>query len=285
MTKHVILPGQTLLAAKRTVSEILDGTGFKEADSDAELLLFDACGFDRKSWFLKRDEALGTEEAERLRLYLERRLKGEPVQYITGKAWFYGRSFAVDPSVLIPRFDTEVCMYEALKVIRGGERVLDLCTGSGCIIITLALEKKITAFGSDISEKALITAKKNMSALGASCEFIKSDLFENVSGKYDIIISNPPYIRTDEIELLDAEVRDYEPVSALDGGSSGLVFYERIIEAAPRFLEAHGRLIFETGYDEAESVASMMTQRGFSFVCIVKDLSGHQRAVTGIWEK
>lgn len=285
MMKHVILPEQTLLAAKKGLSEILKNAGFPEADADAELLLFDACGIDRKGWLLKRDRAIGEAEAKRLSLYLERRLKGEPVQYITGKAWFYGRSFMVDSSVLIPRFDTEVCMYEALKVIKGGERVLDLCTGSGCIIITLALEKKISAFGSDISEEALLTAKKNMSALGASCEFIKSDLFAAVSGKYDIIISNPPYIRTDEIGRLDAEVRNYEPRGALDGGESGLVFYERIIEEAPRFLNTSGRLIFETGYDEAESVANMMTKRGFSSVCTVKDLSGLQRAVTGIWEK
>ena len=167
----------------------------------------------------------------------------------------------------------------ALELLNEGDEVLEIGAGSGCLIITLALEKNIKASACDVTEKALAVASQNAKDLGAECAFIKSDLFENVKGTFNMIVSNPPYIKTADIEGLDAEVKDYESKEALDGGADGLDFYRRIAKEAPKHLKADGWLLFEIGYDQAKDVEAILKDAGFGYIEVSKDLSGKDRVV------
>ena len=273
----------TVSEAADIVKSKLKKAGFAEAENEARLLTAAAAGIDVKRFLLSKDEILPEEAEKKLEDFLKRRLKHEPVQYITGTAGFYGRDFQVKPGVLIPRFDTEVLVEETLKAIKDGDRVLDVCTGSGCIITTLALERTIEAFGSDISEEALSCAAANAQRLSADVSFMKSDLLDDIDGKFDIIVSNPPYIKTRELARLERQVAAYEPASALDGGPDGCDFYRRLVNDAPAHLNEGGRLLFEIGYDEAGTVSLLMQDAGFTDTAVVQDLSGHNRVVYGTW--
>ncbi len=251
-----------------------------DAKLDAWYLFSHAFHMNRTAYLLNEDKR--AEEAESL-YYMElikRRAEHIPLQYITGTQEFMGLEFAVTPDVLIPRQDTEILAEEALKLCEG-RSVLDLCTGSGCIIISIArLGKPARTTGTDISPKALKVATDNAARLGARTEFIQSDLLERVEGSYDIIVSNPPYIPTGEIETLMPEVKDHEPVLALDGDEDGLRFYRRIAAQSREHLRPNGRLLLEIGYNQGKAVKQILTQEGFADISIRKDLSGHDRVVT-----
>ena len=197
--------------------------------------------------------------------------------------YFCGLTFHVDSSVLIPRQDTETAVETALPYLTPDSRVLDLCTGSGCIIITLAKQAGLRdAAGSDISGKALAIAARNARELGCpDIRFIQSDLFEKITGRYDMIISNPPYIPSDVIGGLMQEVRDHEPHSALDGGADGLDFYREITAQAGAHLTPGGILLTEIGYDQGETAAALFEEAGFADVKAVRDLAGNNRVVYG----
>ena len=272
----------TLAEAAHLARKKLEKAGFAEAKTEAEILVCHAAGLDRKAYPVNRERILSEEEEKRLEGCLKRRLTSEPVQYITGSAPFYGRDFAVNKYVLIPRFDTEILAEAALKELKDGEAVLDLCTGSGCVGITLALEKPVQVTCSDISEGALAVAADNAARLGADCTFVLSDLFEAVSGTFDVITANPPYIRTVELVRLERQVRDYEPKSALDGGADGCDFYRRIAAAAPDYLKEGGRLFLEIGDREAKEVTGILEEAGFEAITVVKDLAGLDRVVTAV---
>ena len=203
-----------------------------------------------------------------------------PLQHLTGIQSFMGMEFEVNGNVLIPRQDTEILVEEVMKDGAVGASILDLCTGSGCIILSLLkYVNESDGTGTDISEAALETAVANASRNGISAHFIKSDLFEAVSGKYDVITSNPPYIRSSDIEGLMPEVRDHDPLLALDGGEDGLVFYRRIINEAVDYLKPAGRIYLETGFDQGEQVKEMFMDRGIKDAEIIKDYSGLPRVV------
>ncbi len=205
-----------------------------------------------------------------------------PLQYLIGTQEFMGYPFMVTPDVLIPRQDTEIVLEEVIRQGKHPKKILDLCTGSGCIAISLSLIlKPDLCMGTDISEKALKVAKANGENLSPMVKFIKSDLFENVEGTYDLIISNPPYIRTKECKQLMPEVRNHEPMLALDGKEDGLYFYRKIIKKAGHYLEAGGMLAFEIGYDQGNDVKELMETQGFVSVEIKKDLAGLDRLVFG----
>lgn len=188
--------------------------------------------------------------------------------------------------VLIPRQDTEILVEEALRGLPKDARILDLCTGSGCILISLLVTREdCTGIGADLSEKALQVAEKNGAQAGGRASFVKSNLFENIEGTFDVIASNPPYIRTDVIETLMPEVRDHEPRMALDGSADGLVFYRKITEQAGSYLKEGGKLCFEIGYDQGDEVRELMETHGFADVQVLKDLAGLDRVVAGIWHK
>ena len=195
-----------------------------------------------------------------------------------------GLEFLVNEHVLIPRQDTEILVEEVLRELTDGSRILDLCTGSGCILLSLLnYSNDCVGTGSDISEKALETARRNARKLGISAQFLHSDLFDEVEGRYDFIVSNPPYIASGEIPGLMEEVRLHEPLCALDGHEDGLFFYRRIIAESPEHLVRGGSLYLEIGWDQAAAVKALMEETGFHEVRITKDYAGLDRVVSGVW--
>ena len=214
---------------------------------------------------------------------LKMRQEGLPLQYILGREDFYGRTFTVLEGVLIPRQDTEISVEVILKILKNNniKNLLEIGCGSGIVSITLDLETKgqvdITAV--DISPQAIKNTNVNKNNLKSNIKILESNLFEEINEKFDLIYSNPPYIKSHEIENLQVEVREHEPRLALDGGSDGLYFYRKIIKDAPNFLNSHGYLVFEIGYDEAEDISSIMREN-FDLE-IYKDLNNLDRVVVG----
>lgn len=215
--------------------------------------------------------------------YANRRAEGEPLQYILGVWEFMGLEFSVNPDVLIPRADTET-LVETLLKHRGGMNLLDICSGSGCIALSAAhYNKNIHAVGLDISTAAITLAEKNAEKLNLNdrVRFLQSDIMSDIpSGIFDVIVSNPPYIKHNLIDGLQNEVKLHEPHIALDGGADGLDFYRRIVDIAPRLLCEYGELYFEIGYDQADEVSHMMSS-AFTDISVIKDLGGNDRVVFG----
>lgn len=270
----------------------LNNAGIKEYKSDAYILFEHALGISKTMFFVKSNDKVDEESSSVLKLKgnVEKRCERIPVQYITNSQEFMGLEFYVDENVLIPRFDTEVLVEEVLKYIKGFEGlpdVLDMCTGSGCIAISLAKlgnTGKVTA--SDIHEGSIEVAKRNAKSNEVEINFVKSDLFDLLEGtSFDIIVSNPPYIRTEVLETLMTEVIDHEPVRALDGTEDGLMFYRKITKAAVKHLNRPGYLAYEIGHDQGDDVAEIMKSNGFVDVKVIKDLAGLERVVTGFITK
>lgn len=264
--------------------ERLIGAGISEGKYDAWALMEFAFDMEKSYYFLHEDDRIEEEQSEKYRKLIAEREKRIPLQQILGSAWFMGYEFYVNDQVLIPRFDTEILVEEAGKRLKPGMQILDLCTGSGCILLSLLAEHKnlqINGTGADISSRALAVAKENRKRLNVQADFVESDLFSEIRGSYHMITSNPPYIVTGEIEKLMPEVRDHEPHLALDGKEDGLYFYRKIVEQAPSYLEPDGWLCLEIGYDQGEALKRMMEQSGYENIQIVKVLAGLDRVVTG----
>jgi release factor glutamine methyltransferase len=229
------------------------------------------------------DEDLLEEQVSEYENTLKKRAEHVPLQYIVGETEFMGLKFKVNSNVLIPRQDTETLVEEALKVVKPGMKVLDLCTGSGCIIISILHNvSEVEGYAIDISKQALLVAKENAKLNEVQVMFERSDLFDNVTGTFDVIVSNPPYIRTEEIAKLMPEVSHFEPIEALDGKEDGLYFYRRIIEQCREYLNPQGKILFEIGYDQGEEVSSLLREAGFYGVQIIKDLAHNDRVVCGM---
>lgn len=250
-----------------------------DAEIDAWYLLSYVFGISRTDLLLQGDRSVIDVDAQRYIKMVGMRAEHTPLQYITGSQEFMGLEFKVTPEVLIPRQDTENLVEEVLKLCNG-KSVLDMCTGSGCIIISIArLGKPGKAVGVDISTKALKVAMENAVNLGAEIEFFNSDLFHQVEDRYDIIVSNPPYIPTMVVKELMPEVKDHEPVLALDGDEDGLSFYLRIASQSKEHFNANGMLFLEIGHDQGNDVREILLQEGFADIIIKKDLSGLDRVV------
>ena len=274
----------------------LKEAGLEEYNTDAWLLLSFVTGVSRAYYYAHPEEDVNEHDREKYRRLINKRSRRIPLQHLTHEAFFMGHVFYVDENVLIPRQDTETVVLECLKALEGIKEpcILDLCTGSGCILTSILLERTdASGTGVDISAKALSVAERNAEALGTAerSEWILSDLFsspgfnENTSHstpKYDILVSNPPYIRTGILPSLMEEVRDHDPGIALDGGEDGLTFYRRITEGAPRCLKPGGILLYEIGFDQADEVKMLLEHAGFEDIRVVKDLSGQDRAVSGV---
>ena len=264
--------------------DTLNKSGFAEAESDSRLIFEYIAGIDRVKLTLEGDRELEPGVEEKLKAALDKRLTHMPVQYITGYQNFMGLEFMVSKDVLIPRMDTETLVEEVLRLGLSNVRVLDICTGSGCILLSiLKYVYGSSGVGVDISDGALGVAKANSEALGIDATFIKSDMFENIpkDERFDIVVSNPPYIRSDVIGTLMSEVKDYEPLLALDGSEDGLKFYRIIADRAPEYLNNGGMLFLEIGYDQGAEVSALLTAAGFMDVEVIKDLSGLDRVVSG----
>lgn len=219
-------------------------------------------------------------QAQKVLENAKKRADGVPLAYIIGNSEFFGRTFDVSPQTLVPRPETELLVEEVVKIAREENvgDILDIGTGSGAIAVTLALETTANVTAVDISEGALGVAKKNAEKLGASVKFVHSNLFENVEGVFDIIVSNPPYIKSSVIPTLDIEVKNHEPILALDGGEDGLDFYRKIIAEAPKFLKVNGVLAFEIGYDQGAELGALL-QKDFENIRVIKDYNKLDRIV------
>lgn len=264
---------------------ILREAGIDEADLDARLLLEYICATSRNDLLVHGDRQVEEDLTGRYQELVAKRAGRIPLQHLTGVQEFMGLEFQVDGHVLIPRQDTEILVEEALKNVHDGMRILDLCTGSGCILISLLrYSNDCTGVGVDISAEALEVAGKNAERLLGSARdigFLQSDLLEKVEGDFDMIVSNPPYIPVGEIDSLMPEVQKFEPLLALDGGDDGLVFYSRILEGVKSCLKRGGMLFFEIGCDQAKAVAGLMAETGFLEIQVVKDYAGLDRVVYG----
>ena len=253
-----------------------------DADLDAWYLLEWCTGVSRSHYLAYPDEIISHDQEEQYRASLVKRERRIPLQQITGEQEFMGLSFYVNEHVLIPRQDTEILVEETARFLKDGMQLLDLCTGSGCILLSLLhLKPGVEGTGVDLSPEALKVAEKNRERLGAKAALIQSDLFDKIEGAFDVIVSNPPYIKRAEIETLMDEVRLHEPYMALDGHEDGLYFYRKIAEEAPKYLRAGGGLFLEIGCDQGACVAELLRQQGFADVKVVKDLAGLDRVVEG----
>ncbi|MEE1078630.1 MAG: peptide chain release factor N(5)-glutamine methyltransferase [Agathobacter sp.] len=262
--------------------KILSMAKIEDAKNDAWLLLSMACKIDHTYYYVHMDEDLTVEQTKEYESLVKKRAERIPLQYITGEQEFMGFTFHVNSSVLVPRQDTETLVEEAIKVIRPGMKVLDMCTGSGCILISIMKNvPDIEGLGCDISKQALIVAKENAKLNEVSANFERSDLFENVMETYDVIVSNPPYIPTEEILTLMPEVSQFEPMQALDGREDGLYFYRKIVKECRNYLKPNGMILFEIGHDQGKAVSEMLTYAGFKEVSVVKDLAKNDRVVIG----
>lgn len=276
----------TLRETLKAGEERLRQAGVPDAAHDAWELFADACEMEKSCYFLHENDKIKEIWEKRYGEMIEKRAQRIPLQQILGTAWFMGYEFAVNEQVLTPRFDTEILVEEAARHLKPGMKILDVCTGSGCILLSLLAEYRdmeLTGLGVDLSAGALSVAKENQKRLAIEAEFIQSDLLEKVTGVYDLIVSNPPYIATKEMENLMPEVREHEPWMALDGKEDGLFFYRKIVEAAGGYLKKEGWLCFEIGYDQGEAVRRMMEDAGYEKVSVIRDLAGLDRVVQGQW--
>ncbi len=274
--------------------------GIEEAALDARLLLEHVCGTNRNDLLVHGERSITQEQEEKYLQMIGKRQNRIPLQHLTGEQDFMGLTFKVNEHVLIPRQDTEILVEEVLRKLHDGMRILDMCTGSGCILISLLhYSNGCKGVGADISENALVVARENGARIlgdekigqsGGDDEkncvtFVHSDLFEHITGKYDVIVSNPPYIRSDVIPTLMPEVKDHEPMQALDGTEDGLHFYRLIIEQSKEYLVRGGELYFEIGHDQAAEVRELMQMAGFVEITVVKDYAGLDRVVHGTYAK
>ena len=265
----------------------LQTAGIEEATLDARLLLEAVCGTNRNDLLVHGEQSVTPEAEEKYLGWIGQRAERIPLQQLTGEQDFMGLTFAVNEHVLIPRQDTEILVEEVLKELHDGMRVLDMCTGSGCILLSLLhYSNACEGLGVDLSADALEVAEQNAETLldAANADrvhFLQSDLFDKVEGKFEIIVSNPPYIRTEVIETLSEEVRAHEPYQALDGKEDGLYFYREIVRKSGSYLKPGGHLLFEIGYDQAEAVSMLMQTQGYEEIEVIRDLAGLDRVVKG----
>ncbi len=278
----------TVMEVCKAMADKLAAAGIEDSQSDSKILFEYITGVNTNELYLNPDKELSDESVNECMEAVNKRIDHIPVQHITGRQEFMGLEFAVNEHVLIPRLDTEVLVEEAMRIELSHLRILDMCTGSGCILLSLLhYSHDCEGVGVDISPEALEVARMNADRLGIDAEFVLSDLFDGLKDNkltYDLIVSNPPYIPTDVIPTLMEEVKEHEPILALDGSADGLDYYRRIISESPAFITKGGNLMFEIGYDQGEAVSGLMRDAGYSDVEVVKDLSGLDRVVRGRWE-
>jgi release factor glutamine methyltransferase len=282
----------TIETVLRWASDDFRGRGIESPRLDAELLLGRALSCTRIQLIADAKRALEASELARFRDLVKRRRAREPTAYILGEREFYGRRFRVDRRVLIPRPDTETLVEVALDRTRDRSmsmRALDLCTGSGCVAITIARERTTSlVFATDVSDDALVVARDNALRLGAyNVAFRRGDLFAAVDAslRFDLVTANPPYVAAGEIASLQPEIRDYEPLLALAGGDDGLATVRRIVEGARPHLADAGRLVLEVGFGEAAATAELLAGAGFVQIETRRDYGRIERVVSGVLER
>ena len=284
---------KTLRDAVNYGKQFLEDFGIENAQYDATELLLLVMGISRTQYLINSMDKIDSGKLAEYAELINKRAEHIPLQHITGIVNFYGREYKVNANVLIPRQDTEILVEEVMKLTNSESRVLDMCTGSGCIIISLAASGHTSENGAvaiDISDDALKVADYNKKYNNADyIKLIKSDMFssseceqyKNEDNRFDVIVSNPPYIPTKDIDELSEEVRLHDPVLALDGDKDGLKFYKAITKQSVNYLKENGYLCYEIGYNQAEDVRNIMEQCGYSGIRVIKDLAGLDRVVIG----
>ena len=267
----------------KKAEEKLKEAGVVDFAVDSWLLAEFVFKINRTGFYMDPMMTVSKERADKYMELVGIRASKIPLQHITGSQEFMGLDFKVNEDVLIPRQDTELLVENAItyiKSVKGNVDVLDMCTGSGCIAISIdKLCDNAQVVGADISKKALEIAEINNKENSAGVDFIESDLFENIKECFDVIVSNPPYIESEKIEKLMPEVRDFEPRIALDGTKDGLEFYRNICNNLSRYLKEQGAVFFEIGYNQGRSVSKILNEQGFEKVKIIKDYSQNDRVV------
>ena len=265
-----------LIDCKKQVIDIFKKSNIDE--QEVNILFCEALNCLKTDLLTKTE--LTNKQYEKIKSAVKKRLKGMPIQKIFGRAYFYGYTFKVNKNVLCPRPETELLVEESLKFVKDNNNVLDLCTGSGAIALSIAKNSNAKVFASDISKKALKVAKFNAKNLNSNVSFIKSNMFNSITQKFEIIVSNPPYIKSEDIQNLDAEVKKYDPVISLDGGHDGLDFYTIIANQSKKYLNKNGVVLVEVGFDQAQDVKNIFEQNGFACY-IKKDYNNIERIVVG----
>lgn len=281
--------GETIGQHINSASKRLMAAGIDNYNSEAKILMMFLLNVSPSDLFMQSIEELDDVTARRYKKLVDKRMTHYPLQYIIGFTYFMDYRFSCKEGVLIPRYDTENVVLDALSIAPDRKmRVLDMCTGSGCIGISFYKQREEMGYNdkvimSDISPEALELASKNAAENDADVRVIESDLFDafNEDYKFDMIISNPPYIKTEDIWRLDSDVKDYEPMLALDGMEDGLYFYREIIGEAPKYLKKDGCLVLEIGFDQADDVGMLLEKTGFKDITIKQDLSGLDRVAHG----
>lgn len=272
----------TYREAVEFATKCLTDAGVPDAALDAWYLLQMVCRIERSYYYVHGEEDITQDAQKEYEIAVQKRAEHIPLQYIIGEQEFMGLRFKVNSNVLIPRQDTETLVEQVLKIVKPGMKVLDLCTGSGCVLISvLKNAPELIGMGSDISKTALLVAKENAKLHEVDAEWVRSDLFDNITETFDVIMANPPYIPTGEILSLMPEVRDFEPENALDGGADGLDFYRKIAGQVKDYLNPGGYVYMEIGYDQGEAVSELMRNAGFTEVEVIKDLARNDRVVKG----
>jgi len=287
VTQAAAQPPWTIETIIRWATDDFRGRGIDSPRLDAELLLAHALGATRMQLIVDSKRPLAPPELARFRELVKRRRVREPVAYLLGEREFYGRKFRVDKRVLVPRPDTETLVEVALRRSRDRSmsmRALDVCTGSGCVATTLGRERVTSrVLATDLSDDALVVARDNALRLGAyNVAFRRADLFDGIAGAFDVITANPPYIPTAEIATLDADVRDFEPRGALDGGADGLDLVRRVVDGARALLEYGGVLAVEVGAGQAGEARTCFERSGYVEVDIARDYAKIERVVSGV---
>lgn len=272
----------TYREARLKAARMLLDADIENESAESWFLMEFVCNITRSFYLLHEQDEIPDDQRHIFFEMTKKRCSHIPLQYLTGEQEFMGLPFKVNENVLIPRQDTEVLVEEALKVISDGDTVLDMCTGSGCIAVSIkSFRPGAKVIGCDISAAALHVARENAKKNDVSVKFEESDLFSNVEGRYDVIVSNPPYIPSDVILTLMPEVRDFEPMGALDGKEDGLFFYRKIVEESNNYLVPGGYLLFEIGYDQGDDVSLLMKKNRFTEIEVIPDLAGLDRVVKG----
>ncbi len=280
-----------LLDALGSAAKRLEQAGIDDPLADAEVIVFHASGMDRLAAY-SHNPVIDRKTLAKITRLVSRRIRGEPVQYIAGSVDFLGLHISVGKGVLIPRPETELLVQEAIRRLKRSAiddlRILDLCTGTGCIALALAREfPAASVVGTDISRIAIGFAKRNASANGiTNVAFLTGSLFDHVEDKvFNMVISNPPYIRADEIDTLQPEIRQWEPRNALDGGPDGLHYYRAILSGVRAHLRDGGTVMLELGYDQAVAVRAIAAQEGFGEIGLTKDYAGVERIFSAVFRK
>lgn len=273
---------KTIQELCREGTAVLTEHGIENASWECRELLCEQTGFSMNDYLLRRDEILPEKARELFWTRIRQRCRHIPLQHILGKAYFYGRAFEVTPDVLIPRPETELLVEQALNRIKPKMHVLDLCTGSGCIAVTVGCEcPDVCVDASDLSDKALAVARRNAGRHQTDITFWQSDLFAGIRDSYDMILSNPPYISMAEMETLMPEVKDHDPHLALYGGKDGLDFYRKITKEAKQYLKDGGFLMMEIGAGQGDAVRELLQINGYQEIDVIRDLNDLDRVALG----